>query len=247
MKKYIMLLLIVLLSACGQDELNSGGQAVELLPIEVELVAPLEANTNEEITFEASVTQGEELVDDADEVLFEIWLEGQKESGQTLEPSEQEENNYFITHTFTEPGTYHVQAHVTARELHRMPVAQITISEEPQEQAHAEHDHENDSTDNEQAEKHEHQHHHGEVEIDAQVVDSELLLSATLDGSMLKGAKLTIEVKDSSGETVKWLDLSEKEAGIYVGSESDLEGPTDVVIHIVKDEFHEHVEKNIAF
>lgn len=245
-----MLLLVILLSACGQDELNSGGQSEELLPIEVELVVPSEAYTNEDITFEASVTQGEQMVDDADEVLFEIWLEGQKESGQTLEPTEQEENHYLITHTFTEPGTYHVQAHVTARELHRMPVAQITISDEAQEHAHAEHDHENDSTDTEQeeqADEHEHQHHHGEVEVDAQVVDSELLLSATLDGSMLEGAKLTIEVKDSSGETVKWLDLSEKEAGIYVVSESELEGPTDVVIHIVKDEFHEHVEKNIAF
>jgi hypothetical protein len=102
----------------------------ELIEVTVE-TTPTTLTVKEVIRIEAKVTQGEEVVKDADEMKFEIWKDGQtddqheKISGKL----DKEKGVYYIEKAFDEPGHYHVIAHVTARDMHNMPKVQLEVSE----------------------------------------------------------------------------------------------------------------------
>lgn len=149
MRKLLMfgLFAVFFLSACGQTD---GDVKREPLPLEVELIVPERADVNEEVVFTSVVTQGDEGVEDASEVVYEIWKEGEKEESEMIEANEQEGHHYHLTYTFAEEGVYFVQTHVTARGLHTMPTAQIVVGDI---EAPA-------KTDDEEAEHHEHEHEH---------------------------------------------------------------------------------------
>lgn len=84
---------------------------------------------NKEITIVAKVTQGEDIVDDADEVKFEIWKEGEKEDQHEEVEAKwnKSEGVYYVEKIFEEQGIYNVIAHVTARGMHSMPKVQIEV------------------------------------------------------------------------------------------------------------------------
>ena len=129
MKKIVVILtlmFIVLLAACGKgaDENNAGDNQV-MEPIDVQLEGPEEVELNESVTFQATVTQGEEPVDDADEVEFEIWKNGWKDLSEMIEATHHGDGVYSIETVFTENGVYTVQSHVTARTMHSMPKQEV--------------------------------------------------------------------------------------------------------------------------
>ncbi|WP_218212181.1 FixH family protein, partial [Pseudomonas sp. 2822-15] len=61
------------------DSNINGSQDLNLEPLHVEILIPEEAEPNTDISIKALVTQGEEKVNDANEVLFEIWQRENKE------------------------------------------------------------------------------------------------------------------------------------------------------------------------
>lgn len=164
MKKLFSLLSIIViffLVACGS---NGGNNEESLLdestPLDVELVVPEHAEVNEEVIFTSIVTQGNDKVEDADEVVYEIWEDGKKEESKMIEASEQDGHHYLLTHSFSEEGIYYVQTHVTARGLHTMPTKMIVIGDveieeghEPDIESHGHHDHHGHHDDDDE-------HHH---------------------------------------------------------------------------------------
>ncbi len=134
MKRFLAIgsiLTALLLGACGtnEEQKDQGATSSDEVPeiLEVDLTVPETAVAGEEVTFTASVTQGEEIVEDANEVKFEVLnlSSGEKEM---IEASLNEDKLYTIDYTFKTNGTYDITSHVTARSMHTMPTKQISIT-----------------------------------------------------------------------------------------------------------------------
>ncbi len=233
----------MLVAACGAtEEEQSGGALDELTPIEVDLDVPESAEIGVAVPFSSSVTQGEDLVEDASEVVYEIWIEGQKEQSELIEAEKQEGHVYLLDHTFEEAGLYHVQTHVTARGLHRMPTAQIQVGKiETSEEEELEEDH-----------SHEHAHHHTHehqknIEIDTSVeTDKRLVIHIAIEGIAYTGGAVTLEMWQAGDEQRQWLDLEEKDEGQFeLHSIDEFSGTYSVIVHIQDEELHEHIEMEL--
>ena len=119
---------LLLLSACGgsdESEAENGPPSSE--PIEVAIHIDEPAVTGETALIEAHVEQDGEAVEDAGEVLFEIWSEGEQEMGEQIEGEHSSDGEYMLEYTFEESGTHHVTDHVTARNMHSMPTEEIEV------------------------------------------------------------------------------------------------------------------------
>ncbi|WP_194287463.1 FixH family protein [Gracilibacillus oryzae] len=156
----VMLLVSLILAACGnpgEEESNAADSASD----DAEVLAALEVNfitepdvflPGQEETIQVKVTHGEEPVEDADEVLFEIWEKGKRDESVSIESEHEGEGVYALAHTFEEQGIYEVTAHVTARAMHTMPTQEFNVGnvadeeyenmEEDEEHPHDEHRHE---------------------------------------------------------------------------------------------------------
>lgn len=77
---------------------------------------------------EVQIRQGDELVDDADEVIFEFWKYGEEEH-QIMDGAFQGEGTYSIEYTFVEDGIYYLVPHITARNMHIMPSERFTVGD----------------------------------------------------------------------------------------------------------------------
>ncbi|XXM72555.1 FixH family protein [Lysinibacillus sphaericus] len=147
----IMLVMMLLLSACSEN--NNEGKSVkeDNLPqqVEADIKAPEEVPLNEETVLEVKVTQGKEEVDDADEVKFEVWKGSNKDDSKMFEGEFVKGGTYRIKTSFNEDGIYYVQTHVTAREMHVMPIRHVLAGDVPEEEVKAleeslDHDHDDD-------------------------------------------------------------------------------------------------------
>ncbi|WP_017727139.1 FixH family protein [Halalkalibacterium ligniniphilum] len=240
-KKWFMTFVasFIVMTACGPNEEGQEGNEIvdELTPIEVELSVPEKAEVGETVTFSSTVTQGDDLVDDANEVVYEIWLEGQKEQSEMIEADTQEENVYLLNYLFEKAGLYHVQTHVTARGLHRMPTANIQVGEaEENKEAHHETTHE-----------HEHEHMNG-VELDTKVENDRIVVQIAVEGSAFTGGKVTLEMWQQGDEQHQWLDFTEVGNGEYeLRNIETFSGLYSAVVHIVDEEVHEHVDIELEF
>ncbi|SFS58237.1 FixH family protein [Paenibacillus sp. 453mf] len=123
---FIIITLCILISGCSSDA--SSEPVVLMEPIEVKLSASSEEiNLNETVHMEAVVTQQADVVDDADEVMFEIaTLDG---VGMQFEATNQGEGVYVFDYQFKAAGKYKVTSHVSARGFHSMPSVQIVVKE----------------------------------------------------------------------------------------------------------------------
>jgi hypothetical protein len=122
-----MVLSVFMISACNNKEQQE--QADDKLPefVEVNLsVTPEHGKANEPIIFEAKVTQGEENVEDADEVKFEIWR-AKDEKHEKIEVEHSEDGIYRLEKAFEQEGTYYIISHVTARDMHNMPKKEFVV------------------------------------------------------------------------------------------------------------------------
>lgn len=131
MKKILFLLFIIVsvlsLSACNNND--DKADEAEKLPefVEVTLtVSPEKGNANEPITFEAKVTQGDENVEDADKVTFEIWR-AKDEKHEKMEVKHAENGIYRLEKSFAQEGTYYIISHVSARDMHNMPKKEFIV------------------------------------------------------------------------------------------------------------------------
>lgn len=123
-----------LLNAC-----NAQPEADNSVPdiIEVEIEIPETAVADQTIDIHVHVSQGEESVEDAKDVVIEIWEDQNRDNGVLEEAEHQSNGTYQIEHNFESDGIYLVQAHVTAREMHSMPIKPIIVGDVSEEEISA--------------------------------------------------------------------------------------------------------------
>lgn len=131
MKKRISIFIIslcLLLTACGQEPVQSTN-AEQPKPLDVNLQGPEALQKNESGIYKAEVTYGDEKVknDDVEMIEFEIEKKDDEGKGQMLKPKQVGEGVYEIQTSFSEPGTYTVQSHVSAKGKHNMPLITVTV------------------------------------------------------------------------------------------------------------------------
>lgn len=125
MKKMILIALSLLLAACGSDNANSGEANGMIEELVVEIQTPEQVEAGEKFALIAKVTQGEEAVEDAEEVIFEVWESGSPKDSEMIEAKHVGDGIY-EAETSLDEGMYFTYAHTTARKLHAMPKHQIT-------------------------------------------------------------------------------------------------------------------------
>lgn len=125
MKKLIVVALSLLLAACGAGNADSGDADFIIEELVVEFQTPEQVEADEKVELSVTVTQGDEPVEDAEEVMFEVWQSGNLENSEMIEATHEGDGVYKADTTFEE-GLYFAYAHTTARQLHAMPKQQIT-------------------------------------------------------------------------------------------------------------------------
>ena len=235
---------LMVLSACGKDDVNDGTD-VEVLPLNVELTVTEKAEVGETVKMEALVTYGDEKVADADQVKYEIWEEGKKDESIMIESVNEKNGVYSAETTFEHDGQYTIQVHVDAKQLHSMPLKEVTIGHGSQ--AHAEHgdDHGDDNA------EHEHGHTDGFVlhfmkpENAVTTEPTELVTHLQMDGQPLEHAQVRYEISSEAlGDKHEWIDAEESVAGEYTAAGTfDKAGSYTVKVHVEDDhDLHEHEE-----
>lgn len=131
MKKWMFSLVAVpiLLFGCGKDPVVDTLDSGENIPvaIEVEIINELALPANTEVELAARVTQGGKFVEDADEVLFEVWASGKRDESIMLEGTLKEDGIYAAQHIFPQDDVYYMFAHTTARGMHMMPKIELVV------------------------------------------------------------------------------------------------------------------------
>ncbi|MED1560884.1 hypothetical protein AJ85_00620 [Alkalihalobacillus alcalophilus ATCC 27647 = CGMCC 1.3604] len=125
----LFLTLIVILSACNQNGQEQVNEPDTLTMIDVEIFLEEDIAVNEATVITAEVTQGEQPIEDADEVVFEVWTLGSKEASEMIEGTHSENGMYEMEYSFLEEDIYYVQAHVTARNMHVMPQQEVIVGD----------------------------------------------------------------------------------------------------------------------
>lgn len=250
MKRFLAIgsiLTALVLGACGTNEehkdhsATSSDEVPEIL--EVDLTVPETAAAGEAVTFTAAVTQGKEIVEDADEVKFEVLniSSGEKEM---IEASLNEDKLYTIDYTFKANGTYDITSHVTTRSMHTMPTKQISITGGEEAASTV--------TEEQAAHGEVADHHHGSVatigfkEGTTTVGEAVMLeTNVTLTEEPLEGARVQYDIVRSDTEQHTWLEAPEQKAGVYQTEFTFTEAGTyEIEVHVTKgDDIHEHVKK----
>lgn len=131
MKKWAALALVTLfIGGCTAESSEHDehmGHDEEVAVLEVEILNDVEAEPGDTLTLSAQVTQSGEAVNDADEVLFEVWESGHFEESTKVEGVLTEDGVYEASYTFDTEGVYYMFAHTTARDYHVMPKEMITV------------------------------------------------------------------------------------------------------------------------
>jgi hypothetical protein len=212
MKRFLsvgIVLAALTLSACGANEEPKSTTANEVPEIvKVKLTVPKTVTVGEEVALTAVITQAGEIVEDADEVEFEVLnlTTGEKEM---IKASLNEDKHYAITYTFETKGKYDITSHVTARDMHTMPTKQITVT-----------DGEDVSATTEEAQGENHHHDQGAT-IDFTegpiTVGKATMLVATVSLSKvpLEGAQVRYEISHNDDEHHTWVEVPEVKAGVY--------------------------------
>ncbi|TQR09202.1 FixH family protein [Psychrobacillus lasiicapitis] len=118
----------MVLTGCGAEEANQASQEeTTFQEIVVQIQTPEQLTVGEKVVLSAKVSQGEEAVDDADKVEFEVWESGLRDEGEMIEGTLTKDGVYEANHTFDHDGVYYMFAHTTARGLHTMPKQKLTV------------------------------------------------------------------------------------------------------------------------
>ncbi|MCG1023275.1 FixH family protein [Sutcliffiella horikoshii] len=136
MKKIILIVVPFLLLLVGCTSAPEEETSLEIVQVEIQF--PEKVDEGEEVVVKTLVTQGEEKVEDAQEVQIEIWnVEKGKENSLLLDAEHVGDGVYEVKHSFKENGVYRVQSHVTARDMHVMPTKQLVVGDLSQEEIDA--------------------------------------------------------------------------------------------------------------
>ncbi|WP_332694385.1 FixH family protein [Halalkalibacter lacteus] len=129
-----MTMVLFVLTACTVNTQESDDVQGMLEVVTVDIFIPETIPSQEEVMLQIKVNQGDEDVEDAQDVEFEIWKHHERDEGEMIAGVHQGEGIYQITHTFKKDGIYFVQTHVTARDMHVMPTKQIIVGDVSEEE-----------------------------------------------------------------------------------------------------------------
>ncbi|OCA81601.1 hypothetical protein A8F94_22290 [Bacillus sp. FJAT-27225] len=248
MKKLLVILVglfLLALAGCGKSNENNASNGNKNSPpqmVEVMFNIPEKVEQNKEAELKVHVTQGDENVEDANEVKFEIRKQGASEN-EMIEAEHKGEGIYSIRKIFSEPGKYDIISHVTAREMHTMPKVTIDVAADPEAK---------DSGNAESKESADVHHAHGvQMEFSASPLQAgkENLLKVTLvnEGKPLTDAAVRFEVWKDGAEKHEFLDASGLTDGAYETRYTFSEpGTYHVQIHVEKGDIHDHKEEEIT-
>jgi len=232
---FSLLILAVMTAACGKDAEEEVLKAPpELHILEVDLSVTNEVDVDETVDMSTVVTYGDRKVDDADEVVYEVWEEGKKSESTMIESENEGDGVYTASTTFKQDGLYHIQVHVTAEDQHTMPTEDVTVGDGGDYEDVAENDYHTEGF---------MMHFMKPTSID-QDAASTLMVHIELNEEPLKDLQVRYEIAYEDEEEHEWVDTKETVDGEYVGEYTfDKRGQYTVVIHVEDDdELHEHEE-----
>ncbi len=127
MKKLLLLLFTIFLLgiavSCSQQKKEAGS-----LPkmVDVDLsINPATGEVNKPVSFEATVKQGNEKINDA-KVVFEVWR-AKDQAHEKITIKNPKNGVYRLEKSFQQEGTYYIISHVTARDMHNMPKKEFVV------------------------------------------------------------------------------------------------------------------------
>ncbi len=236
MKKLLTALVAVFaLAGCsGNSEHNQGAQTDEV-PKEVKVEVKTKPETikpNEKAEIQAIVTQDGKKVEDADEVEFEVWKDGDQKHEMT-KAKHKGNGVYTIEKVFDADGVYHIIAHTNARDMHVMPEVKVTVG-------------------NGQA-AHEDDHSHadsGDVSIHLMTAQLNANTPAALTahvqekGAALSEAKVQFEIWRDGSDKHEYIPAKEGTKGEYKAAPVlKTAGNYHIKVHVEKGELHDHIEQ----
>lgn len=236
---FLFIVIVGTMVACSKED-DVITEVAPPEPLKVELTATESVDVGEAVNMEALVTQGDEKVEDASEVVYEIWEEGKQDESEMIDSVNEKQGIYSAESTFDHDGTFHIQVHVTARGSHTMPKTTVMVGDggHYDEDATKEDHHETEGFTMKFMEPE-------EVEVDSEQV---LHVQLELDAAPLEKANVRYEIwREGNPEKHEWVDAEELTPGEYSSSYTFLESDTyTVVVHVEDDEeLHEHSEYKI--
>lgn len=158
MKRIVSFLFIFawILSGCTSNSHHTDATQPKQQPsvqtgdIQVQILVPKQISANTSTSLQVRVQHGQDAVQDADEVEFEVWKKNQKKSSEKVKAQHEKNGIYTAQKTFQEEGIYYIQAHVTARGMHKMPIHELVVGEKTNEKS---------SSEEEPTEENHHHHH----------------------------------------------------------------------------------------
>ncbi len=159
MKKMMLVVVPLFLLLVGCTSAPEEKTSLEIVKVEMQF--PESVDEAEEVVVRTLVTQGEENVEDAQEVQIEIWnVEKGKENSVLVDAEHVGDGVYEVKHSFEAKGVYRVQSHVTARDMHVMPTKQLVVGDMSQEEIDAIMESEEEKENHDDGDHGDHGHHH---------------------------------------------------------------------------------------
>ncbi|MGG1658826.1 FixH family protein [Brevibacillus sp. NRS-1366] len=245
MKRYLFILLCtaaLVATACGKN--NSGETGLTSgAPVEAAFsFAPAEPVVGEAITFSVKVTQEGKPVDDAKEVKFEWWKDGQ-EKHETIPASLKSDGTYTAEQTISEPGSYFVYYHVTARDFHNMQKTPFTVKGSAGEHAPGTDAGETHQHGNSAESDHQVDFHFMPADGIKANVAAPLTVHLMRDNQAFAEASVKFEFWQGNDEKHTFVDAAESKPGQYENNVSfPASGSYNVKVHVEKGDVHDHKE-----
>ena len=166
-----------------------------------------------------------------------------KDRGEMIESTNEKNGLYRAETSFDHDGVFNVQVHVTARDMHVMPKAVVTVGEGAVENAEADEEHtDHGTTDGFSM----HFVQPENVKING---ETELMVHLQMDGHPFEKARVRYEIwTDSTPDDHKWIDTEELVPGEYTAKHTFMSAESfHVQIHVEdKEGLHEHEEYEIV-
>lgn len=234
---FLFIVVLGLLAACTKKE-EPITEIDEIEPLAVELTVTEAVEIGETIDMKALVTIGDEKIEDADEVVYEVWEEGKKTESEMIDAINEKEGIYTAETSFAHAGLFHIQVHVTARAQHTMPVKTVTVGDGGNYEESVGHDYHTEGFA---------MHFMKPTNVEAGT-DNDLAVHIELDEAPLENLKVRYEIwHEGNPEKHDWVDTTEVEAGEYRAAYTFEEAEAyTVVVHVEGDDkLHEHEEHTV--
>ena len=235
---FLFIVILGTLVACAkEDDIPTELAPPELLEVELTLTEE-SVEVGEKVGMEALVTQGDEKIEDADEVVYEIWEEGKQDESEKIDSVNEKKGIYTADTSFDHDGTFHIQVHVTARGLHTMPKKTVTVGDGGNYEEEEEHHHETEGF----------SMHFMDLDAIEAGTAEELVVRLELGDEPFEDGNVRYEIwREGNPDKHEWVDAEELTAGEYSSSYTFPEKDKyTIVIHVEDDdELHEHEEHEV--